>query len=456
MSDYTHPWLPNDNHETIEKLNRTLGIKDWTQLFSSIPPNLMLKKKLNIGKQRPLTPFEIEKEFNKLIEKNPHIPLNHIFSGGPICPHYVHPLTEYVISRGEFLTTYTPYQAEINQGILQALYEYQSLIAILYGVDVVNSGMYDGATALAEAVLLSVRVKKTRKIMIPETLYPRYKSVLKTYLQGPEIDIIEYTFDEKNGEITPETIEKIRTEKPASVIIDYPSCTGLIRITTKELIEETHKTGALAIAYTEPTSLGLIKPPGELGADIITGEGQSLGLPLNNGGSLLGILGIQWDRNLLRNLPGRLIGKTVDKDGRTSYMMILQTREQHIRREKATSNITTNTALNAIATAINLSLLGEKGFKSLSRKIFENTIYLKEKLQEHNIRPKHEKGIYYKNIQYQLEKDEKTVFKEIVNHHTIIPFSFYDDQTVLSCATEIHTKKDIEALTKALGEINNV
>jgi glycine dehydrogenase subunit 1 len=453
----TTNWLPNDSPETIKRMNEKIGISSWRDLFSAIPKGVLLKRTLNIGEKKGLNPLEIEKRFEKTIRKNLHIPLDSIFSGGPICPHYTHPVTEYIVSRGEFLTAYTPYQPEINQGLLQAIYEYQSMMAILYGVEVVNAGMYDGATALAEAALMGIRIKKRGKILIPETLFPSYKSVLKTYLQGPEARVVEYSDNKNDGSLGEDFYIKLKEEKPDAVVIDNPSCMGAIRRNLSEAIDEIKKTDSLSIVLSDPTSLGVLRPPGDFGADIVVGEGQSLGLPLYHGGALLGILGVRWDRQLVKNLPGRLIGKTVDIDGKEGYTMILQTREQHIRREKATSNITTNTTLNAIAAAVNLAIYGEKGFRTLSRKILANTLYLKDKLNITNAGVVYPKAVSFKRIAYTLPADIDAIYRYILYNKKLSPYTHLRDTTVISCVTEVHEKGDIDNLVKSLDEaVKNV
>ncbi|MBE9391701.1 aminomethyl-transferring glycine dehydrogenase subunit GcvPA [Fervidicoccus fontis] len=446
-----HPWIPNDNEELLNIMLKTISINNWDELFTSIPEEIKLKKKLKIGAERPLNTIELEKHMKEVVRAQNIVDLERVFSGGPVAPHFVPQVTTYLINRGEFLTAYTPYQAEISQGLLKALYEYQSLMAILYDIEIVNAGMYDGGTALAEASLLSIRIKKNKKIAISSTLFEEYKSVIKTYLYGQNATLIEYDFDKDTGEITGETIEKIKNEKPSGVIIDYPSNFGPIRKSTKELIEEVHKYGSLAITFSDPSSLPILTPPGELGSDIIVGEGQSLGLPMSGGGSLLGILGIKNDKELLRNLPGRLIGETVDADGKKGYMMILQTREQHIRREKATSNITTATTLNAIAVAINVLLYGEKGLKTRAEKILENTKMLKQALEKNGIEASYKKALHFKNISYKID-DPFTEGREIIEKYKIIPFTPYQNYAI-SSATEVHNNEDISLFSEAIGGV---
>lgn len=446
-----HPWIPNDNEYDRDRILSYLGIKKAEELFSHIPPNLRLKRKLKIGASEPLDMVSIENKINEILAKNKVFPLNKIFAGGPIAPHYVHPVTRYLISRGEFLTAYTPYQPEISQGVLKALFEYQSLMAELYGVDIVNAGMYDGATALAEAALMAIRIKKEKKVLIPDTLFDEYKSVMSTYLYGSGSKIIEYSFDEETGEISPNSLELIRKEKASAVIIDYPSNLGPIRMSTKDVIETAHEVGSLSIVFSDPSSLPIILPPGELGADIVAGEGQSLGLPMSGGGSTLGILGIRHERELLRNLPGRLIGETTDVNGNKGYLMILQTREQHIRREKATSNITTAASLNAIAVTINSVVLGESGLRTKARKIFENTMKMKGLIEKLGLEVLYSKAMSFKNIAYKLNNPEK-VERFMIYDRGILPF-YAQKRFVISASTEVHKFKDIEDFVSFLKEV---
>lgn len=453
MEEIGHPWIPNDSRETLQKMLEAIGVKDYMELFSDIPRELILKRKLSVGRGKPLASSEIEREISSSLERSPHIPLNRNFAGGPVAPHYTHPIVDAIISRGELLTAYTPYQPEISQGLLQMLYEYQSAMSILYGVEIVNAGMYDGATALAEASLMAVRVKKVKKILVPDSLFDEYKEVMRTYFQGHQIKMVEYELDRETGELTAEAASMFREEKAAAVVIDHPSNSGAIRTSAQEMVQEAHASGSLAIVFSDPSSLGILAPPGELGADIVVGEGQSLGLPIYGGGMLVGILGIRDDRELIRNLPGRLIGETVDSDGRRGYVMILQTREQHIRREKATSNITTGSSLNSIAALVNLAVKGEYGLRKEGIEILEKTDVLKRMLSRIGAEIVYPKAKHYKNVKFFLPSgtDAKEAQKRIIHRSNILPFSVYQSG-LISCATEVHSYEDLRALETALKE----
>lgn len=441
-----HPWLPNLRRaeEVLEKI----GLKSLEDLLWVIPDHLRTKGELGIEPKSPLKPWEIEFDFKEKIRLNADIPLNRIFAGGPVCPHYVHPVVQYILSRGEFLTAYTPYQPEINQGVLQALYEYQSLMAELLGVEVVNAGMYDGATSLAEALLMAIRVTGKKGVLLPKTLYDRYKSVVSTYLMGPNAQIYFYGPDEKGQPNLYEISEHLSTKEISAVVVENPSGHGVINYKMKDVQEEASRKGALSIALVEPLLMGIAIPPGDLGFDVVVAEGQSLGLPMNGGGPLLGVFGIRYDQRLLRQLPGRLIGATVDADGRRGYMMILQTREQHIRREKATSNITTNTALNAIGAAIHLSLLGEKGLRWISSYILDISNYAANKLREGGVKLLYDDALFFKNVSYLPARDIRLY--NIALEKGVLPFTPIEGNLCLSCFTEVHSKSDVDYLVDLL------
>lgn len=443
--ELTHPWVPNLSRvkEALDKM----GLRDVEDLFRAIPEDLRLRGKMGISPERPLKPWEIESDFRAKVSRDLRLPLNRIFAGGPVCPHYTHPVTQYILSRGEFLTAYTPYQPEINQGVLQALYEYQSLMAELLGVDVVNAGMYDGATSLAEALLMAIRVTGRRGLVLPETLYEEYKTVAETYLMGPEARVHYYSVDEQGQPAIGEIEELLGRGDVAGVVAENPSGRGVINRKMSEISEEASRKGAISIALVEPLLMGIAKPPGDLGYDVVVAEGQSLGLPMNGGGPLLGVFGIRYEQRLLRQLPGRLIGATLDAEGRRGFMMILQTREQHIRREKATSNITTNTALNAIGSAIHISLLGESGLRWIASHILDLTNYAADMLENSGFRLLYKGATYFKNVAYRLTREVDP--RRLALERGVLPFSQYSFGC-LSCFTEVHSKSDVEYLVESL------
>jgi len=446
-----HPWLPNLGY--YAKMLSTLGFQEVGELLrEAIPQGLLVDD--GVFKSLPryaLMPWNIERTVKSKLLRNPLYEPSRVFAGGPICPHYVHPVTLYIISRGEFLTAYTPYQPEVNQGVLQALFEYQSLLSELLGVEVVNAGMYDGATALGEAALMAVRIKRKKSILMPESLHPQYKAVLRTYLYGPDVKLLEYKTDFDGSPNLEDLEEKVRSLKPSGAILELPTSEGVLHDKLKEAIEIAHLNDALAISLVEPLVLALVKPPGEIGSDIVVAEGQSLGLPMSGGGSRLGVFGIKWDRTLLRQLPGRLVGSTLDAEGKRGFMLILQTREQHIKREKATSNITTNASLNAIAAAVHLALLGRNGLSYLSALIYERTQYALKLMRQHGINLRYPDSKHFKNVTYDIE-NPKSVFMSACSQG-ILPFSILAGSRVVSCFTELHAHSDIDALVRFLSKV---
>lgn len=443
-----HPWLPNARiWEREKEFSQTL-----VKRLTNIVPRKLVEKAMEGYESLPdriNEPWSLERRLMSVLGKTRAY--ERVFAGGIVCPHYVHPVVEYLISRGEYLTSYTPYQPEISQGILQTLYEYQSLLAELYEVEVINSGMYDGATALAEAVGIALRVNRGKIVLLPQYMNSRIENVLKTYSKAFEFSIKNY------DPLDPDSIDDERGAEVTALVVENPLSNGTINTKTKELYDKAHSIGALAISFTDPLLASVTKPPGIEGADIVVGEGQSLGLPMNGGGPLLGILGVRDDKRLIRNLPGRLVGKTLDRNGRRAYALILQTREQHIRREKATSNITTNTALNAIGAAISLSLMGREGIRSVAWRVIVNTSTLMEELgriKELDIRTKKPA---FKNVMYSINtvQDKASLlmlFRHMHDVHGIIPFSLEKDNTLLSCATEVHSKDDLVEFAHFLAE----
>ncbi len=465
-----HPWIPNSAIKVKEFMMKYLGISDVMELFNDVPKELMIREPLNVGFGRPLTEYEVRRKFLRIMGKNKLFLDPPLFIGGGFCLHHIPSALKYIISRGEFYTAYTPYQAEINQGVLQALFEYQSMMAELYGVDVVNASMYNGSTAAAEAVRMALRVKRNRKeVVLASTSHPEVVSVIETWLQGLGVKIRRLSYNRDTGESDVEEAKELISKNTAAVYIEYPNFFGIIEKSVKDLIELAHDKNALVIIYANPLALGIFKSPGELGADIVVGDTQPLGMGLNYGGPTAGILGIKYERDLLRQLPGRLIGATKTYDGHDiGFMMILQTREQHIRRERATSNITTNSALTAIAAAIYLALLGSNGIRKLGEAILGRTYYAIKKLSEvPGIKVPaigNSKTIFFREFTIAFKDNASIVVKKLMkekNVHIGPPLSkfFTDDYLVkcsLVCVTEVHTKDDIDYLANSLKEVTRL
>ena len=346
-------------------------------LFSDIPAKVKLTSPLDLPP--PLSEPELLRELG---EQSARDRTSASFLGAGSYNHFVPSAVKHLVGRSEFYTAYTPYQAEASQGTLQVIYEYQSLICELTGMDAANASMYDGATALAEAAFMACRLTGRKEIVVPTTVHPHYRQVLRTYCRAADIKLIEIPYDQATGLTT----EDWRLETGLScVILQQPNFFGNIE-SVAGLADKVHAAGALLIASVDPISLGLLKAPGDYGADIVVGEGQPLGNPRSFGGPGLGLFAAK--KAHLRQLPGRLVGQTVDADGRRGFVLTLSTREQHIRRERATSNICSNEALCALAAAVYLSLLGKTGLRKVAELCLQRSNYLKKKLGNKALWPK--------------------------------------------------------------------
>ncbi|MFH1826468.1 MAG: aminomethyl-transferring glycine dehydrogenase subunit GcvPA [bacterium] len=354
--------VPNTKKDQ-EQLLSALGKKRLADLFdhNHCVTNFELPK--------PLSEPELLEELAAASQKN-SAPNN--FLGAGCYNHFIPSVVRHIISRSEFYTAYTPYQAEISQGILQVIFEYQSMICELTGMDVTNASMYDGATAMAEAALLACRVTSRKKIIVSAAVHPEYRQVLQTYCRAADLELKTLPYDPKTGQTNFDNLE----EGAACVILAQPNFFGCLEH-AQTFGEKAHERGALFIVSVDPISLGLLKAPGDYGADIVVGEGQSLGNPQSFGGPALGIFALK--QNLARQIPGRVVGQTVDAKGKKAYCLTLQTREQHIRRERATSNICSNEALAALAAAVYLSVMGKQGLKKVAELCLQKANYFKKK-----------------------------------------------------------------------------
>ncbi len=368
-------YIPH-TEEDIKEMLATIGIEDIKGLFSYIPDKLLLKEPLNIPDG--FSEQEVFKSLHSLSRRNS---TDHIsFLGGGQYRHYIPKAIHHLISRSEFYTSYTPYQPEISQGTLQAIFEFQTLICQLTGMDVANASMYDGASATAEAVLMARRVNKKKGVILSSALHPEYRDTIRTYLMGSEGDIKEPLYCTETGRTLPESIEGFVDKDTSCVVIQQPNFFGSIE-DLGGISRVVHESGALLIVVvTEPISLGILKPPGDYGADIVAGEGQSLGIPISLGGPSFGFFATR--ASYLRQMPGRIVGETVDTKGERAFVLTLATREQHIRRERSTSNICTNAGLSALAATIYMTLLGRRGFRELALLNIKKTGYAKRALSE--------------------------------------------------------------------------
>jgi len=363
-------YLPNSPAERAEMLQAT-GHKSMDDLFAQIPEALKLRGRLNLP--GPLSEQEILEYFRDASAQTARKFVSLLGAGA--YSHYRPVAIDSLISRSEFFTAYTPYQAELAQGTLQAMFEFQTLIAQLTGMDVANASLYDGSTAATEAVLMALRISRRNRVVVARTLHPEYRQVASTYTRHQGVELSEVNYDD-NGQIDLDALAASLRPETAAVVVQTPNFLGVIE-RTREIADLVHKSGALLIvAITEPLSLALMRPPTD--ADIVCGEAQSFGVPVAFGGPYVGFLAAK--EQFVRQMPGRLVGQTHDTEGRRGFVLTLATREQHIRREKATSNICTNQSLCALMVTIYLSLLGKKGLRALALQNLSKAAYAAEKL----------------------------------------------------------------------------
>jgi len=365
-----HKYIPATDAERAEML-RTIGVGSVEELFADIPARVRLNRPLALPPA--LSDPELVAEVRRLAAQNVNCDQVACFLGAGAYDHFIPSVVWHLIGRGEFLTAYTPYQAELMQGELQAGYEYQSMLCELTSMDVANASMYDGASALAEAAVMARDLTKRDEVIVSTAVHPEYRQVLHTYGRPLGLHIVEVP--QQNGLTAPEAIERVLSPQTGAVICQHPNFFGCLEDGTA-LAELAHRAGALlVVAISEPLALGILEPPGRWGADIVAGEGQPLGNHLNFGGPYLGMLATK--QEFVRRIPGRLIGATVDTDGRRGFVLTLQTREQHIRRERATSNICTNEALLSLAAAVYMAALGKQGLRHVAELNLQKAAYAK-------------------------------------------------------------------------------
>jgi len=436
-----------------DSMLKEIGFNKIDDLFFDIP-NQIKAKELNLP--LGLSQQETEKKLREIAYKNQSVYDVLSFRGGGIKPHYIPAVVKSVISRAEFFTAYTPYQSEASQGFLQAMFEYQSLIAELTGMDVANASLYDCATALGEAALISTRINGRKKFLIPRNISWEKKSVLKNYLKGPNIELIETPFDIKTGKIDLDHLEKNVDENTSGVYIENPNFFGIFEDDVDKIQDIIKNKDALFIVGIDPISLGITKSPGEYGADIVIGEGRALGNFIDFGGSSLGIFASK--KEYVRQMPGRLIGLTKDKGGKRAFCMTLQTREQHIRRGKATSNICTNEGLCAIAAVSFLSVLGGDGFENLSRINFENGQILASKIKTVNGFKMMFDSIHFNEFVVKCDKDQTLVNQKLLKKGIqggLVIDNWYEELSncMLFGTTELHCESDFDEIVSALKEV---
>ncbi len=448
-------YIPNTDKEQKEMLD-SIGVKSVEGLFSSIPDSLRLKNPLS-NIPRAMSEPEVLRHMKGMSKKNADLDSHISFLGAGAYNHFIPSVVHHIISRSEFYTAYTPYQPEISQGTLQAIYEFQTLICQLTGMEVANASMYDGASALAEAVLMAHRINDRKEVFLSRGIHPEYRQVVNTYCRYLGITLKEIPFSEK-GIIDLEWLSKNISENTSAVAVQNPNFFGCVE-DMADIEKLTHASDAIFIAcVSEPISLGILKSPGDFGADIVVGEGQGLGNPVSFGGPYLGLFATR--EKYIRSMPGRLVGRTVDANGKTGYVLTLSTREQHIRREKATSNICSNQALCALSATVYMALMGKEGFKKLSILNLQKTNYAKELLaglKGYKIKFNEVGGYTFNEfvIETPVSPDEinKNLLKEGIMGGLNLE-KFYPElkNCMLICVTENHRKEDIDRLWKLLKQ----
>ncbi len=447
-------FIPNSNIKN--SMLKEIGLNNINDLFSDIPQKIRIK---NIELDNGLSQQDTEKKLREIACKNKSYHQLTSFIGGGIKPHYIPSFVKSIISRAEFYTAYTPYQSEASQGFLQAMFEYQSFIVELTGMDVANCSLYDGVTSLGEAALMCTRINRKKTFIIPENISSDKKSVLKNYTKGSELEIKEIPYDLKTGKIDLNQLKKNVDGNTAGVYIENPNFFGVFEDDVDTISKIVKDAGSIFVIGIDPISLGITKSPSEYGADIAIGEGRALGNPMDFGGSSLGIFACK--KEFLRQMPGRIIGLTKDSESNRAFCMALQTREQHIRRSRATSNICTNEGLCALAAVSYLSWLGGNGLERLSKTNFENGQKLAKQIESIKGFKKMFTGVHFNEFVIKCDEDPDKINKKLLQKNIqggLLLESEYPDlkNCVLFGITEIHNDADIEKLISALKEVSNV
>lgn len=445
-----HRYLPMTEQDQQQML-AAIGVSSVDDLFSDIPQRVRFQGEYNIKKAA--SEPQLLKELNSMAAKNAHLKDYASFLGAGVYDHYMPVIVDHVISRSEFYTAYTPYQPEISQGELQAIFEFQTMICELTGMDVANSSMYDGGTALAEAAMLSAGQTKKKKVLVSAAVHPESKDVLKTYAKGQYIEVVE--IPAADGVTDMIALEKEMGSDVAAVIVQYPNFYGQIE-PLKEIEEMTHQEKCMFVVSSNPLSLGLLTPPGEFGADIVIGDAQPFGIPSQFGGPHCGYFATT--SKLMRKIPGRLVGQTVDENGKRGFVLTLQAREQHIRRDKATSNICSNQALNALAASVAMTALGKQGVKEMALQNLSKTHYAYEALKAKGVNVAYE-GPFFNELVVKLpvsvtEANSQLLASKIIGGYDLSRDNQALENHMLLAFTELRTKEEIDQLVNELGDLH--
>lgn len=429
-----------------------IGVSSLDELFSCVPGEIRMKREFSLP--RPLSEPELLGHFEEVARKNKESGYLS-FLGAGAYRHHIPCIVDYLSSRGEFLSPYTPYQPEVSQGTLQVIFEYQTLVCQLTGMEIANASLYEGASAAAEAVLMAARLKGRPKILVAGSLHPQYREVIRTYVKNLAIQVDEVGYNER-GQVEIETLERKIDGETSAVVCQSPNFLGVIEKIDR-LSEAAHQNGALlVVVVAEAASLGLLQAPGASGADIVAGEAQSFGLSLSFGGPYLGFMACR--KEYVRQFLGRIAGQTKDSDGNRGFVLTLSTREQHIRREKATSNICTNQAWCALRATIFLETLGREGMREMAYQNVQKAQYALDMLTAiRGVKRKFE-GPVFNEFVLEFEGGYKKIQEHLFNRGIIGGLSLGSDypglkDCALLCVTEVHSKADIDRLAALIAEV---
>jgi glycine dehydrogenase subunit 1 len=445
-----HHYLPMTEQDQKEMLDR-IGVSSIDDLFADIPESVRFKGEYNI-KSAASEP-DLVTEMAALASKNANLKDYKSFLGAGVYDHYIPVIVDHVLSRSEFYTAYTPYQPEISQGELQAIFEFQTMICEMTGMEVANASMYDGGTALAEAAMLSAGHTRRKQILVSQTVQPETREILRTYAKGQNLEVVE--IPEQDGVISVAQLEALINENTASILVQYPNFFG--RIEDLPAIEKiAHENKSLFVVSSNPLALGVLTPPGKFGADIVVGDAQPFGIPTAYGGPYCGYFSVT--EKLMRKVPGRLVGQTVDENGKRGFVLTLQAREQHIRRDKATSNICSNQALNALAASVCMTALGKQGVKEMASQNIQKSHYAKNQFKSAGLEVVFD-GPSFNEFIVRLPINVDAANKQLLQKGLIGGFNLEKDypelkNCMLVCVTEMRNKADIDTFVKEMGDLH--
>lgn len=445
-----HRYMPMTEADREEMLN-VIGISSVDELFADIPESVRFTRDLAIKEAK--SESALLKELSRAAAKNADSKQYASFLGAGVYDHYKPVIVDHVISRSEFYTAYTPYQPEISQGELQAIFEFQTMICELTGMDLANSSMYDGGTALAEAGTLAAGHTKRKKLLVSETVHPESRDVVRSYADGQQIEVV--TIPQKDGVTDIEELKNLLADDTAAVLVQYPNFLGQVE-ELQTIGELAHDSGALFVVSSNPLALGILTPPGELGADITVGDAQPFGIPEQFGGPHCGYFAVT--KKLMRKVPGRLVGETTDDQGRRGYVLTLQAREQHIRRDKATSNICSNQALNALAASVAMTALGKTGAREIAYQNYAKTHYAKQAFENAGFKVLGGNA-HFNEIVVDCKRPVQELNKQLLKQGIIGGYDLGKtfegmENHALFAVTEQRTKEEIDALVQEMEAVH--